>query len=168
MPYVPAAKRQIIDALLASGQKRCCHCGEIKAVADFTPQKRDKTGLRPECKICHRIGNNAQYQKHREARLQRQREFRKTEPRRLYSRNYQRNRHQRMRLEMATRPKPEACEVCGQSGPVFYDHDHSTGKRIGRFRGWLCVGCNSALGYARDNPRILRDLADYLERQEAH
>jgi hypothetical protein len=42
---------------------------------------------------------------------------------------------------------------------------HTTGK----FRGWLCTGCNTALGMANDDPRILRSLADYIERwQESY
>jgi hypothetical protein len=40
------------------------------------------------------------------------------------------------------------------------DHDHDTG----RVRGVLCKHCNTALGYARDDPATLRALADYLER----
>jgi hypothetical protein len=40
------------------------------------------------------------------------------------------------------------------------DHCHRTGK----FRGLLCGSCNFAIGKARDNPRTLRRLAFYLER----
>lgn len=58
-----------------------------------------------------------------------------------------------------------ACEACGleedKNGRKFcIDHDHSTGL----VRGLLCGGCNSALGHAFDDPSILRQLADYLER----
>ena len=56
--------------------------------------------------------------------------------------------------------QPSSCEVCGKGGVLSLDHDHSTG----RVRGWLCPGCNSALGYAYDNPDTLRSLAAYLER----
>ena len=64
----------------------------------------------------------------------------------------------------AGRKKPEHCEVCGAFEREFklglcFDHDHKTGK----FRGWLCSHCNHALGYARDNPELLRKLAEYLE-----
>jgi hypothetical protein len=40
------------------------------------------------------------------------------------------------------------------------DHNHTTGK----IRGLLCINCNRTLGYGKDNPTILRRLADYLER----
>ena len=65
----------------------------------------------------------------------------------------------------ATHPQPDTCEVCGKppygkSPTLHFDHCHTTGA----FRGWLCVGCNTALGSAFDDPTILRKLADYLER----
>lgn len=42
------------------------------------------------------------------------------------------------------------------------DHDHKTGS----FRGLLCVRCNMAIGYALDDPKILRALANYLDKQQ--
>ena len=69
--------------------------------------------------------------------------------------------------------RPIVCEVCGNEetakGPkgiirfLSLDHDHNTGK----FRGWLCGKCNMAIGLAIDNPKLLRDLADYLENHVA-
>lgn len=44
---------------------------------------------------------------------------------------------------------------------LHIDHDHKTGL----IRGLLCHACNTAIGYARDNPSILRSLANYLEEQ---
>ncbi|WP_425581794.1 endonuclease domain-containing protein [Streptosporangium vulgare] len=35
----------------------------------------------------------------------------------------------------------------------------------GRLRGWLCGGCNAAIGHAGDNPIRLRALADYLDKK---
>ena len=40
------------------------------------------------------------------------------------------------------------------------DHCHTTNK----IRGLLCSNCNISLGMAQDNPNILRNLANYLER----
>lgn len=42
------------------------------------------------------------------------------------------------------------------------DHCHSTGK----VRGILCHGCNVAVGHAKDQPTVLRGLADYLEQSD--
>lgn len=59
-----------------------------------------------------------------------------------------------------TRPKPALCESgCGRLATDL-DHCHLTGL----FRGWLCNQCNSALGFTKDQPAILRSLAAYLER----
>ena len=58
------------------------------------------------------------------------------------------------------------CAVCGMAagdaprGVLYVDHDHSTG----RVRALLCSGCNGALGQAREDPKTLRALADYMER----
>lgn len=56
----------------------------------------------------------------------------------------------------------DPCDVCGKVDDIsrmHIDHDHATGK----IRGLLCQGCNTALGYVKDNPLILRALALYLE-----
>lgn len=68
------------------------------------------------------------------------------------------------REALATRPRPDSCEVCGQPpngmGALHLDHCHTTKA----FRGWLCQSCNIILGNASDDPVLLRKLADYLDR----
>lgn len=56
---------------------------------------------------------------------------------------------------------PERCEVCKETSDraMCIDHDHVTGI----FRGFLCHHCNSALGFAKDNPKILKGLVKYLK-----
>lgn len=65
---------------------------------------------------------------------------------------------------LADRPKPDHCECCGEScktgRALNFDHCHKTG----RFRGWLCHGCNIALGCCENNPKRLKALADYQEK----
>lgn len=61
----------------------------------------------------------------------------------------------------------KSCEVCGSSEKLTIDHNHeccnsrfSCGKCV---RGTLCQNCNRSLGQAKDNPSILRKLADYID-----
>lgn len=64
------------------------------------------------------------------------------------------------------------CDVCGSSDPgkkdFHIDHDHSCCDRPGScgkcVRGLLCGSCNRAMGNAKDDPHVLRRMADYLER----
>lgn len=56
------------------------------------------------------------------------------------------------------------CMICGISEDELgrnldVDHCHYSGK----VRGVLCNPCNTILGFARDNPRILRSAAEYLD-----
>jgi hypothetical protein len=53
-----------------------------------------------------------------------------------------------------------ACAICGRTGcELVVDHDHVTGE----LRGLLCIPCNLILGLLRDDPRIARAAAEYLE-----
>jgi hypothetical protein len=59
------------------------------------------------------------------------------------------------------------CALCGAKpsgkGPsnsrLHIDHCHKTGK----VRALLCGNCNTALGLMKDNPKLLRKAANYLE-----
>ena len=51
---------------------------------------------------------------------------------------------------------------CASGKRLGVDHDHVTKK----VRGLLCLSCNLALGYAKDDPTTLKRLARYLERQD--
>ena len=61
----------------------------------------------------------------------------------------------------------ERCAICRdrlrlgekkQKSTVHVDHCH----RTGRFRGVLCVGCNSAIGKLNDDPCVLERAASYV------
>jgi len=65
-------------------------------------------------------------------------------------------------IDLLSRP----CDVCGSeehgkgNQGHHIDHDHGTGK----VRGVLCHRCNVAIGFARNDPKILSGLIAYLER----
>ena len=56
--------------------------------------------------------------------------------------------------------QPETTTRNGKVRELCVDHCHATDE----VRGLLCVGCNTAVGYAQDDPSILRAAADYLDR----
>lgn len=64
-----------------------------------------------------------------------------------------------------TRPEPLTCEICKRPSnrTLHLDHDHNTGY----FRGWLCYGCNTALGFLRDDIGTLTAAIDYLTRAQS-
>jgi len=54
----------------------------------------------------------------------------------------------------------DCCAGCGEYNPkLFVDHNHRTFK----IRGLLCHRCNIILGWAKENPKTLRQLARYLD-----
>lgn len=62
------------------------------------------------------------------------------------------------------------CAICknppeqiGRKKNLHMDHDHETDSP----RGLLCSHCNVALGLAKEDPKILRAMADYLEEWDA-
>lgn len=57
------------------------------------------------------------------------------------------------------------CAICKQppvKGHLSVDHDHET-KRI---RGLLCLRCNSAIGFMKEDKENVRAMLSYLERYE--
>lgn len=63
---------------------------------------------------------------------------------------------------IAGRKKPNKCELCGRKGRICFDHDHKTGK----FRGWICIKCNSTLGMVEESTRILNLIIKYIKNNE--
>jgi hypothetical protein len=54
----------------------------------------------------------------------------------------------------------QAVDKDGAPRRMPVDHCHKTGK----VRGLLCTACNRALGLFKDNPAVLRNAAEYLEK----
>ena len=53
----------------------------------------------------------------------------------------------------------QPCAICGAQHDLVIDHCHVSGKPRGR----LCHACNKGLGFFRDNPKLLRKAAHYLD-----
>ena len=54
----------------------------------------------------------------------------------------------------------DRCQACDSRKNIDVDHCHATGE----VRGFLCHGCNVALGMVGDDAERLRKLADYLDK----
>jgi hypothetical protein len=80
-----------------------------------------------------------------------------------------RNRKGQLRRDYNVTPTEAAniyssgCEVCGSTTNLCIDHDHSSGK----VRGCLCRECNQALGLLKDNLGTIKNLLNYLEKNNA-
>ena len=65
----------------------------------------------------------------------------------------------------APRLKPIQCEICGAFGSDFkrglcFDHNHNTNK----FRGWICMRCNTTIGLVKENIETLLKIIEYLKK----
>lgn len=78
----------------------------------------------------------------------------------------------RQRFQEMLAAQDGKCAICGngetrvaKNGATWLsvDHDHTTGA----VRALLCRACNLAVGYFREDPKIMRAAADYLERHAA-
>jgi len=123
-------------------QKCCLGCRKWLDLSDFYPHPKGLNGLQARCKACER--DRLQVRKHGVTREQ----------------------------KAAIAAAQGGCAICSAPSPGAkgWVVDHDRGCCPGDAscskcrRGVLCQWCNSALGYAKDNPEVLRRMADYLER----
>lgn len=155
MPTNPITK-------VESHGRECTICHEFKLWDGFTKSIGHRLGYRPQCKTCTSNQAKKYYINNKDAVLAKGRAVNKTEHRRSYVRKYQRERFRKINESLASRPRPEACEICGDVGDckgIVFDHDHMTGK----FRGWLCNRCNRVIGMVKDSSVTLKQMVQYLE-----
>lgn len=101
--------------------------------------------------------NKRAHTAHRERDLRRNREWWRANRDKIWKRKG---------LPEPTRSRPKHCELCGKTNGkklLAYDHCHATML----FRGWLCNGCNTAIGKLGDNIEGVLRLLDYLLTAEA-
>lgn len=135
--------------IIMKTEKRCTRCKQIKPLDAFHFEKARREGRSVWCRQCKNF-----YVK----------EYRKANP--IIDRIKRLKKRFGLTLEeydKLFKKQNGICAVCGNVNRdgifLSVDHDHATGE----IRGLLCSFCNSALGFARDNPVTLRKLADYLE-----
>ena len=127
-----------------NGHKQCVTCKNWMHVSKFHRAKNCKDGFASTCSICYRTKYaDKQIQNHG---------LTKSDYDTLFAKQHGR------------------C-ICGSStGPFVVDHDHACCPGNHGcpecVRGILCQPCNKTLGFSRDDPQILRQLAEYLERNK--
>ena len=96
------------------------------------------------CVPCAKRRSNEWKSKNREKARASNRAYHAAKPRSILAA------HRRRKYPKPSRPEPEACEMCEKPSlgkSLNLDHCHVSE----RFRGWLCWGCNVALGKLGDN-----------------
>lgn len=126
---------RLTAAAIRKGVKKCRVCKQIKTIGEFITSL-DNKWMPNDCLECERKRSRERYL---------------VEARRGYD---------RVRQKKYTEERPDECEVCKRTVQICYDHCHITNLH----RGWLCHKCNSILGWADDDPDILRNLAIYLDK----
>jgi hypothetical protein len=130
--------------------KRCSSCKVEKPLDCFSPQSNGPHGRRSACKEC-------------EAQRGRRLTVRNPISRRSawLKHKYGIDVGEYNRL---LESQHGVCALCSRSCAtgrnLAVDHEHSTGE----VRGLLCQACNTALGKFQDNPTLMRQAADYVEK----
>lgn len=147
-----------------SQSKRCSKCKEVKAFTDFSPGE-GINGLEARCKPCMVTKASGWNKTHRRSRSDNEKKYCDTDKGRLRDIRAQ---CRRMGVTLEVREaiylrQNKRCAACREPIPLMskkshLDHCHKTGV----IRGILCSGCNAALGYTRDNRKILQALIEYL------
>lgn len=130
---------------VANEMKQCTGpCGQLLPRWKFYTNPNAPDGLHSRCIACDK---------------ERGRNFRKQRP------NYDRERSANMyrgQFDIELKKQNYECDFpsCHVKENLCADHDHKTGK----FRAILCSNHNTLLGHADDDPKVLQEAADYLEK----
>ncbi len=169
--------------------KSCCRCEEEKPLSEFGKDSRRKDKHSYFCRECGRKASLEYSKKNRKKRCEAAMRYAKKYPEKVKAnhRRYKKNNPFKFILKQsrgdaklggfmpcnATHEELRdsytgVCKICGISDKVnsrrlSMDHDHETGK----FRGWLCMGCNGGIGFLKDSPGLLRLAAEYIESNRA-
>jgi hypothetical protein len=166
-------------------ERTCRKCEQTKPIEEFS--KGDGGNLRKVCNACkaeqHRQwrGRNSEHiqEWHRKYNQspERQEAHRDRQRRRYHEKQEKETRYQRRlrRLYNLTQAEYDAklaeqngvCAVCGQeckSGRTLaVDHCHVTGE----VRGLLCMNCNRAIGWLKDDPKLIQAALEYIVKWDA-
>lgn len=131
--------------------KKCPTCQEEKDRSEFAKHSKRYDGLQAICKQCKKARDAVYFQANKEKILNQRAQNRDKSTARRYG----------ITVEelLVLKSKHEGlCHICRKVEGEFVDHCHINLS----VRGWLCRGCNSGLGFFRDNPEALQNAIEYL------
>lgn len=133
--------------------KKCIDCSEEKEDWEFESSIDKETGRMKMRRYCRECRNERQRKCGREKDLYR-----------WYGITIK-------QYELMAKKQKEVCAICSQPETLkrydkithlAVDHCHKTGS----VRGLLCNNCNRAIGLLKNNPKLLRKAAKYLEKEQ--
>ena len=134
------------------GERQCCMCERWLPPEAFHRSKKSSDGRGSNCKECMGEYRRGWCAENRDRAAH-------------YSRKYRLKRDYGLTIEEYEALIAKGCAICGSHETIYMDHNHRNGK----VRAALCRNCNTAIGYAHDDPSILRAAAEYLEQwQKEH
>src|SRR3954454_6352124 len=139
-----APKHRFRTEEVPDGYKWCPDCDSIKVIDEFPRTRSSPTGRHSYCKPCHNVRGKSSKDKVGG------------------SRTYHLKRRYGITAEDADamlEAQNGLCAICGSAPAAHVDHDHETGA----VRALLCFNCNGGLGQFKDDPRVLRAAAEYVE-----
>lgn len=141
----PRVRRQAPEGVeIPTGMKWCPDCGSVLPLDDFVRTVQSASGFSSYCKPCHNLRSK------------------KSREKSGGSRTYHLTRRYGITAEEADlllERQGGLCAICCAAPAAHVDHDHETGA----VRALLCFNCNGGLGQFKDDPRVLRAAAEYVE-----
>lgn len=130
--------------------KVCKQCGKEGSLDLFQKDITKKDKVRPECKECTAANRKKRYSPVVNRKNNMQKNFGKgilETYKHLFD------------------LQGGVCAICqspenGRYAHLSVDHDHDTGK----IRGLLCNNCNRGIGLLKDDPKILEQAKEYIEK----
>jgi len=136
-------------SLFPNTPRLCIKCDQWLPPAAFNRDANVRDGFAIRCRDCHAREKKLAYPQQAQS-------FAIKHLRRTYGLGPE-------EFEAMVETQKNKCAICktdmGTGKGRHVDHDHLTG----RVRALLCHNCNVALGGAKDDPMILRAMADYIE-----
>ena len=130
--------------------KYCPRCKQTKDFLDFHKNKSRADGLQAECKSCTI-----------ERACARKRPERKIQDRIRHKNNKLKDYGVTETIQELEESQSHKCAICGKLADLHIDHCHLTNK----YRGLLCMQCNTGLGKFYDNVEYLQQAIKYLSEQ---